>query len=89
MDIEFKIVKNIKGELEIELNNLTFVELLREYLNEDSSVTFAAWKRDHPTENPLLAIKTKGKSPKKAIEDAVNNILKDLDKLENNFKKLK
>ena len=46
--MEIKILNNSKEELEIELDNLTIAEVLRVYLNKDSSVTFAAWKRDHP-----------------------------------------
>ena len=68
---------------------MTIAEILKVYLNKDSSVTFAAWKREHPTKKPILLVKTKGKNPKKAINDAVNLITKDLDNFENDFKKLK
>jgi DNA-directed RNA polymerase subunit L len=87
--MEFNILKNSKDEIELELGNLTIVEILRVYLNKDSSVTFAAWKRKHPTEKPILLVKTKGKTAKKAINDAISLISKDLDKIESNFKKLK
>tara|TARA_Y100000310_G_scaffold107162_2_gene105607 strand:+ start:9483 stop:9746 length:264 start_codon:yes stop_codon:yes gene_type:complete len=87
--MKVNILKDDKNEIEVELENLTIVEILRVYLNRDSSVEFAAWKREHPTKNPILAVKTKGKSPKKAIADAVNLITKDLDKVETDFKKLK
>ena len=46
-----------------------------------SSVTFAAWKRKHPTEKPILVVKTKGKTAKKAVNDAVSSATKDLDKV--------
>jgi len=84
-----KIVKDGKEEIEVEFGNLTLVEILRVYLNKDSSVTFAAWRRDHPTKNPVLKIKTKGKSAKKAVSDAVNAVTKDLDKALSEFSKLK
>ena len=87
--MEIKILKSSKDELEAEIENLTMVEILRVYLNKDSAVTFAAWKRDHPTKNPVLAIKTKGKTAKKAINDAVNLVTKDLDKILKDFKGLK
>tara|TARA_Y100000296_G_scaffold52850_1_gene60459 strand:+ start:4364 stop:4627 length:264 start_codon:yes stop_codon:yes gene_type:complete len=87
--MELNILKNLKDEIEVELENLTIAEILKVYLNKDSSVTFAAWKREHPTKNPVFLVKTKGKSPKKALSDAVNLITKDLDKFENDFKKLK
>ena len=87
--MEINILKSSKDELELEIENLTIAEILRVYLNKDSSVEFAAWKREHPTEKPILAVKTKGKTPKKAVADAVNLITKDLDKVEVDFKKMK
>lgn len=83
------ILTDSKEELEAEIGSLTMVEILRVYLNKDSSVTFAAWKREHPTKKPILAVKTKGKTPKKAIADAIAAIVKDLDGIEADFKKLK
>lgn len=87
--MELKTIKNEKNEIEIECDNLTIIELLREYLNKDSNVEFVAWKREHPTKNPILRIKTKGKTPKKAINDAISVISKELDKLDSDFKKMK
>lgn len=87
--MEINILKDSKEELEAEVGSLTMVELLRVYLNKDSSVTFAAWKRTHPTKKPILAVKTKGKMPKKAINDAIAAITKELDGIEADFKKLK
>ena len=87
--MEIKILKSSKDEIEVQLENLTMVELLRVYLNKDSGVTFAAWKREHPSENPILAVKTKGKTAKKAISDAVDAAIKDLEKAESDFKKMK
>ncbi len=87
--MEIDILNSSKDEIEVQIGNLTLVELLRVYLNKDSSVTFAAWKRNHPTEKPILKVKTKGKTPKKAIDDAVNLATKDLDKILSDFKKLK
>ncbi len=87
--MELNIVKESKNEAEIGIGSLTIAEVLRVYLNKDSSVIFAAWKRRHPTENPILAVKTKGKSAKKAISDAVSLIINDLDKIETDFKKIK
>jgi len=72
--------------MEVQVNNLTLVEILRVYLNKDSAVTFAAWKRNHPSESPILKVETKGKTPQKAISDAVKAIEKDLDKLQKDFK---
>jgi DNA-directed RNA polymerase subunit L len=87
--MEIKIIKNEKEELDVEIDNLTLVELLRVYLNKDSGVVFAAWKREHYTKKPNLLIKTKGKTAKKALNDAIALVTKDLEKLEEDFKKLK
>ncbi len=87
--MEINILKESKDEIELEINNLTIIELLRTYLNQDSSVAFAAWKREHYTKNPVLKVKTKGKTAKKALNDAIAQITKELDKLDADFKKLK
>ena len=87
--MEINILENSKDEIKLELESLTIAEILRVYLNKDDSVSFAAWKREHPTKNPVLLVRTKGKTAKKAINDAVSKITKDLDKIESDFKKLK
>lgn len=87
--MEIKVLKNEKEEMLLEVNNLTILELLRAYLNKDSAVTFAAWKREHYSKNPVLKVKTKGKTAKKAVNDAIVQVTKELDKLETDFKKMK
>ncbi len=87
--MEINVLKNSKDEIEFQIDNLTLVEILRVYLNKDTSVVFAAWKREHITKNPIMLVKTKGKSAKKALNDAVSAITRDLDKIEVDFKKLK
>ena len=87
--MEIKILKSSKDELEAELDSITIAEILRVYLNKDSGVSLAVWKREHPTKNPIILVRTKGKTAKKAVDDAVSAIVKDLDKLEADFKKLK
>ncbi len=87
--MEMNILKSSKDEIELEFESLTLVEILRVYLNKDSAVTFTAWKRNHPTEKPVLKVKAKGKIAIKAVDDAVSAISKDLDKLGAGFKKMK
>ena len=87
--MNIKIIQDEKDELKVEVENLTIVEILRVYLNQDSSVSFAAWKRDHPSKNPVLQIKTKGKTAKKALQDAIAAVDKDTNKFLNEFKKAK
>ena len=85
--MDVKILKDNKDEIEVELDNLTVAEVLREYLQKDSSVEFAAWRRDHPNKPVVLKIETKGKTAKKAIEDAINLIMKEADSLLADLKK--
>ncbi len=87
--MELKIINDSKDELEVQIENVTLAEILKVYLNQDSNVDVAAWKQKHPTENPILLVKTKGKTPRKAIADAIAQITKQLDKVENDFKNLK
>lgn len=87
--MEIEALKSDKNELEFKLDNLTLAELLRVYLNKDSSVDFAAWKREHPSEKPIFKVVTKNKSAKKAVSDAVSAAVKDLDKVEKDFKAMK
>ena len=87
--MEIKIISESKDELKTELESVTIAEILRVYLNKDSGVEFAAWKREHPTEKPILKVMTKGKTAKKAVNNAVSAITKDLDKTLSDFKKLK
>lgn len=85
--MNIKILKESKDEMEIEVESLTLVELLRVYLNKDTNVTFAAWRRDHPSKNPIL--KVDAKDVKKAMNSAIENAIKDLDKIHTEFKPLK
>lgn len=87
--MEINILKNEKEEMKLEIENITLAEILRVYLNKDSDVNFAAWRREHPTKNPVLKVKTKGKTAKKAVDDSVKSINKELEKLSGDFAKLK
>lgn len=87
--MEIKILNNSKQEIELEIGCLTIAEILKVYLNKDSAVDFAAWKREHPTKAPVLKIITKGKTAKKAVNDAILAIEKDIDNLSKDFSKLK
>ncbi len=85
--MEVKILNENKDSIEVEIDSLTIIEILRVYLNKDTNVSFVAWKREHPTKNPLLRVE--GKNPKKSLKDAISAIEKDLDKIEKDFAKMK
>lgn len=86
--MDLKILNESKDEISVEFDNLTIPELLRVYLNKDSAVNFAAWKREHPTKNPVLVVRTSGKGAKKAINDAIKQIEKELNKFESDIKSI-
>ena len=63
--MEIKILKEDKNTLDIEIESLTIAELLRAYLNKEGA-NLAVWKRDHPTNNPVLHIKAD--NPRKLLK---------------------
>jgi len=85
--METKILVDEKDYLELELDNLTIAELLRVELWKDDAVKQAAWKRDHPTKNPVLILRTSGKKPRTVLNDCIERIEKLNDKLISDFKK--
>lgn len=85
--MEVKILCCEKNYLEIEINNLTIAEFLRNALWEDKSVELAAWKRDHPSKNPILVLKTNNKEAKKVLLDTIEKIQKFNDEFIKEFKK--
>lgn len=87
--MEVQIIKDEKNELEFEIDNQTVAEIVRSYLNKDSGVKFAAWKKEHYSKPLILRLRTEGKSAKKALNDAISLIQKDLSKYEGEFKKAK
>lgn len=87
--MDINVLRSEKDEIEFELDSLTIAELLRVYLNKDDNVNLAVWKREHPTKNPVMLVKTKGKTAKKALNEAISHISKDLDKTLDEFKKMK
>jgi DNA-directed RNA polymerase subunit L len=84
--MQVKIIKEDKNSLDIELGSLTIAEILRVYLNKEGA-KLAAWKRDHPTKNPILHIEAD--NPKKLLKKAIATLEKEIDKTVDEFKKLK
>lgn len=87
--MELKFLKTEKNAVEVEFPDLTMAEILRVYLNKDSSVTFAAWKREHMTVNPVLKVETKDKDAKAALTEAAKAIIADVDAVSKDFKAMK
>ena len=80
------IIKHEKNEMDIEVDSLTIAEILRVYLNKED-VKMAAWRREHPFKNPVIHIEAE--NPKKALQKAISALEKDIDKVVDEFKKLK
>lgn len=87
--MEVKYLVSEKNEVEFEVPSLTLAEIIRVYLVNDSDVTFAAWKREHYTNSPVLKVKTKTKAAKAVVKAAVKAIVSDLEQAEAQFKSLK
>lgn len=90
MDIE--LLENKKDTLEfiIKGERHSFPTLLRQALLQDSSVELAAYTLDHPLDSfAKFIVKTKGKSPAKAIADALKQIDSNLTGFEQALKKAK
>lgn len=87
--MELNIVEEDKNKLtfEIEGEDHTFCNLLKDQLNNDKDVKSASYKIKHPLVNKVtMFVETSGKEPKKALKDAVKSIQKDADKFAASFK---
>jgi len=82
--MEIKILKNDKKEMDIQIDSLTIVEILRVYLNKEGAEV-AAWKREHPSKPAVLHIEAD--NPEKLLKKAIASLQKDLDNYSEEFKK--
>ena len=85
--MEVKILNETKDSLDVEISNLTIAEILRVYINKKGNAKFAAWRREHPTKNPVLHVE--GTNPKKLVKEAISMIEKEVESVVSDFKKLK
>ena len=84
--MEVKILKQEKNRLEVEIDNLTIAELIRKEIWSDDKIEIAAWKRDHPTKNPVLIVQVKEGTAKKALLDCIARLQKINNNLLDKFK---
>ena len=87
MKINFLLIE--KEKIEVEIENLTIAELLRDMLWEQEGVILAAWKRDHPSKNPIVVLETKGKDAKKVLISTIEQIQELNSEMISQIKKLK
>lgn len=86
--MNINIIKAKKNELEIEMDNLTIAELLRKFLWHDKKTIIAAWRKEHPTKNPIFVLKTKGNA-KDVLLKAIDEIQQTNKEILKQIKKLK
>jgi DNA-directed RNA polymerase subunit L len=87
--MEVKILKNEKTELEVEFvgADTSIPQLLVARLNEDKSVEFAGFKKDHPlVGNPRIFLKTKKKEPAALLLEKLEEIKGEVESLKKEFK---
>jgi DNA-directed RNA polymerase subunit L len=84
--MEVEILKEDKNDIELKIDNLTVAEILRVYLNKQG-IEFAAWRREHPSKPAVFKIKSSGKTVKKAVAEAIEEINSDCDKVLSILKK--
>lgn len=87
---EVKIIKNEKDSLEIEIigGEEGLGELLVEYLNQEKDVEFAAYKREHPSDNNIVLIIKSKKNPKKILLSVLKKTGKEIEELDKALKKV-
>jgi DNA-directed RNA polymerase subunit L len=88
--MEIKILEETKNKIkfQVEGEDNTLLNLLKEELWKEKSVKIAAYRISHPnTGIPEMTVEvTQGNDPKKAVSDAVKRLIKSLDKLKDEFK---
>lgn len=86
--MELKIISESKDKVEFELINAdhTLANVLKERISQDKDVSACAYNVEHPLiSNPKFVIEAK--SPKKAIESAIDSLKKDLSGLKKDAEK--
>lgn len=87
--MEVKILKNEKTELEVEFvgADTAIPQLLVARLNDDKSVEFAGFKKDHPlVGNPRIILKTKKKEPAALLLEKLDELKAEVETLKKEFK---
>jgi DNA-directed RNA polymerase subunit L len=89
--MEIKVLNQEKDLLEFEVINKsqTYCNILRNALWDNQDIDYAAYKQDHPlVGNPVMLVRAKKGSPKKAIQDTLESLKKRFADLEKEFSAL-
>ena len=83
--MEIKVLEEVENKVKIEVDDLTFVNLLNEALWKEK-IEWAAWAREHPyLTKPVVSVKAK--DPKKALIAAAEQIQADIEAIKKAFAK--
>ncbi len=88
--MKMEVIKNEKemAEFRLEGERHSFPNLLRSKLLENKGVEYVSYVLDHPLDKSArFVIKTSGKTPKKALEEAAKEIESDLEEFGSKIKK--
>lgn len=84
MNVE--IVSEEKNSIELHVDNLTIVEVLRNYM-DSNGVDFVAWRKEHPSKPLVFKASVLEGTVKKSISEGISSIRKDLELVEKSLKK--
>ena len=90
--MELQVLSKSKDSLEFKIigERHTLPALLKSFLLEDPKVEFASYKLEHPLDaDSIFVVKTQGKTPQKALEDAVKAVNKELEQFKSSVKKIR
>ena len=88
--MKMEVIRNEKemAEFRLEGERHAFPNLLRSKLLENKGVEYVSYVLDHPLDRTCrFVIKTAGKTPKKALEEAAKEIEADLEEFGSKIKK--
>jgi len=84
--MEVKLLEEGKDKLKLEVNDLTFVNILNENIWKQKGIDYAAYDVQHPYKSkPILVVRST--NPKKSVIDAADRIIEDIKELRRLVKK--
>ena len=78
--MELRILEESEDVLKVEVDDITLINLLNEKVWKQRGIEFSAYKIEHPyLSKPVITVRSK--NPKKALIDAADKIIEDVDAL--------
>ena len=90
--MEIKIIEETKKKivLDIDGEDHTLMNLIKEELKRDKNVKIVSYTEKHPLKKTIrLLLETNGEEPKKTIINAIKKVKKDIDSFDAAFTKAK